>query len=236
MKTAEPTRRSVASIGEASRGDCGHRVGNLKVVDRFGALIRRRREELGLSYSRVGELVGRAPSTVRAWERGQAVPADPHVLRSLAAILDIDEGSLFAIAGLEAPIVEPSLTIEQALASIAPHEDGQGSGWGQVPLVADEDGEGGSLLSRGVSLIRALRWTGRRRASAPSRRRTSEPGPAWAGGAGSYLDDPDERATYRRRALQTALGVGVSVVVGVLAVRGLVSILGDVWTTLTQAF
>lgn len=178
------------------------------------------------------------------------MPADPHVLRSLAAVLDIDEGSLFAIAGLDAPPIEPHLTVEQALASIAPQADGEGTGSGEVPLAPVENAEGtesggdprvpvedgGNLRTRRVPPAGAFRSTGRRWAAAASGRRTSEPGPAWAGGAGSYLDDPAERVTYRRRAVQTALGVVVSIVVGVLAVRGLVSILGDVWTTLTQAF
>jgi len=52
-------------------------------------------------------------------------------------------------------------------------------------------------------------------------------------GGGSYLDDPGERELYRQRAVKTAVGVGVTVLVGVLALRGLGRALESVWDALT---
>lgn len=87
----------------------------------FGGLVRGSRERLGLSQTRVGELVGRAPATVRAWERNQSIPNDSAVLSSLAAVLGLDEVELFAMAGVEAPmVIERFPTIEQSLREIAP--------------------------------------------------------------------------------------------------------------------
>lgn len=87
----------------------------------FGGLVRRSRERLGLSQTRLGELVGRAASTIRAWERGQSVPTDPTAVSSLAAVLGLDEPELFELAGLDPPlIIEDHPTIEQSLREIAP--------------------------------------------------------------------------------------------------------------------
>ena len=89
-------------------------------MSEFGGLIRDARERLGLSPHRVAELIGRASGTVKAWERGRTVPNDPFVVTSLAAVLAIDEPTLFRAAGLTPPTVAPANTIEQDLASIAP--------------------------------------------------------------------------------------------------------------------
>ena len=43
-----------------------------------------------MSHSRVGDLIGRSPSTVKAWERGRSLPTDANVVSSLAAVLGID--------------------------------------------------------------------------------------------------------------------------------------------------
>lgn len=89
-------------------------------MSEFGGLIKEARERLGLSPHRVAELVGRAPGTVKAWERGRTVPNDPFVLTSLAAVLAINEAKLFHVAGLPQPGLVATPTIEQELASIAP--------------------------------------------------------------------------------------------------------------------
>lgn len=87
----------------------------------FGRTVRYRRTKLGLSQSQLADLVGRSPSTVRSWESDRSTPNEPKVLFTLAAILGIDERTLFDKAGVERPaIVETSPTIEQALATLAP--------------------------------------------------------------------------------------------------------------------
>lgn len=71
-----------------------------------------------MSTSRVAELIGRTPGTVRAWERGTSVPADASVLSALAAVLDLDEGVVFRAVGMEAPVTETSPTVEQSLRTL----------------------------------------------------------------------------------------------------------------------
>ena len=89
----------------------------------FGRTVRYRRTKLGLSQARLGELVGRSPSTVRSWERDKSHPNDPKVLIALSAILGVDEQSLFEKAGLAQPEVEGSPTIEQELATLGHDTD-----------------------------------------------------------------------------------------------------------------
>ncbi len=89
----------------------------------FGRTVRYRRTKLGLSQTKLGELVGRSPSTVRSWERDNSHPNDPHVITTLSAILGIDERTLFEKAGQPQPEVETSPTIEQELASLSPDDE-----------------------------------------------------------------------------------------------------------------
>ena len=85
----------------------------------FGRTVRYRRTKLGLSPAKLGELVGRSPSTIRSWERDKSVPTEPGVLHTLAAILGVDEKLLFEKAGQEVPAhYESSPTVEEALASL----------------------------------------------------------------------------------------------------------------------
>lgn len=68
--------------------------------------------------SRVAELIGRSPGTVRAWERGTAVPDDPSLVSTLAAVLGLDEAATFELAGLTPPVSGRGVTVEQALRSL----------------------------------------------------------------------------------------------------------------------
>ena len=86
----------------------------------FGRTVRYRRTKLGLSHAKLGELVGRSATTVRSWERDKSHPNDHGVLTALAAILGVDERSLFEKAGQTPPAIESSPTIEQALATLDP--------------------------------------------------------------------------------------------------------------------
>jgi transcriptional regulator with XRE-family HTH domain len=53
-----------------------------------------------MSQAGLADLVGRSASAVRSWERGSSTPTDESIVRSLAAILGIDEGVLRESAGL----------------------------------------------------------------------------------------------------------------------------------------
>lgn len=67
----------------------------------FGQLIKEQRIEKGLTQQRLADLVGRSPSTVRSWERDRATPNDETVIDSLSAVLGLDKGVLFELAGVE---------------------------------------------------------------------------------------------------------------------------------------
>jgi transcriptional regulator with XRE-family HTH domain len=84
----------------------------------FGRTIRYRRTKLGLSQAKLGELVGRSASTIRAWERDSSLPNDGAVITALSAVLAVDRRSLFEKAGLEIPMEETSPTMEEAFASL----------------------------------------------------------------------------------------------------------------------
>jgi transcriptional regulator with XRE-family HTH domain len=83
-------------------------------------MIRGAREKLGLSHTRLADLVGRSPSIVRAWERGHTIPEETSVLSSLAAVLGLDERSVFTAAGVTLPGPRTTRTLEQSLSEIAP--------------------------------------------------------------------------------------------------------------------
>jgi transcriptional regulator with XRE-family HTH domain len=72
-------------------------------METFATLIQRGRAATGLSYQRIAELVGRAPSTIRGWEWGRNEPNDPEVVMALAAVLDLPEDELLESLGLSRP-------------------------------------------------------------------------------------------------------------------------------------
>lgn len=84
----------------------------------FARLIRKRRDALGLSQARLGELVGRSATTIRNWERAQASPSERSDVVALAAVLGLNEGEVLEQAGFEPPVVEDKPTMEQAYASL----------------------------------------------------------------------------------------------------------------------
>ncbi len=91
----------------------------------FGRSIRYRRTKLGLSQTRLGELVGRSGAAVRSWEKEASTPTDPSVLQALSAVLGIEEDVLFEKAGVTAPVVEDTATVEQVLGTLAPEESSE---------------------------------------------------------------------------------------------------------------
>jgi transcriptional regulator with XRE-family HTH domain len=82
----------------------------------FGDSIRRGREAAGLSQARLAQLIGRSPSTVRAWEQGRSNPGDAGSVAALAAVLGLDEDHLLGKAGFEPrpPSAPPQLETELA--------------------------------------------------------------------------------------------------------------------------
>jgi transcriptional regulator with XRE-family HTH domain len=85
----------------------------------FGDVVRRGREEAGLSQSRLALLIGKSPTTIRAWEHGRTNPADPQAVAALAAVLGLDETELLGRAGFEAPVARTRPSARQELTSLA---------------------------------------------------------------------------------------------------------------------
>ncbi len=67
----------------------------------FAELVRERRSAAGLSQARLGQMVGRAASTIRSWERGQTTPRG-EVLDAVVAVLGVSDAELAAALGLPA--------------------------------------------------------------------------------------------------------------------------------------
>ncbi|HJU80661.1 MAG TPA: helix-turn-helix transcriptional regulator [Acidimicrobiia bacterium] len=84
----------------------------------FGDSIRRGRETAGLSQARVAQLIGRSPSTVRAWEQGRSQPSDSDSVAALAAVLGLDENNLLHKAGFEPAAQSSRASLESELASL----------------------------------------------------------------------------------------------------------------------
>ncbi len=83
-------------------------------------MVRSHRTKLGISQTKLGELIGRSPTTIRSWERDQSQPNDPEVITALSAVLGIPEHTVYDKTGQQMPVVEESPTVEQALATLNP--------------------------------------------------------------------------------------------------------------------
>ena len=83
----------------------------------FAALVKGRRTALGLSQTALAELVGRSSSAIRSWERGASTPTDENVVRSLAAVLGVDEATMRSSVGMppDVPIEAPEVVGGDAL-------------------------------------------------------------------------------------------------------------------------
>jgi transcriptional regulator with XRE-family HTH domain len=190
----------------------------------FGRTVRYRRTKLGLSQTRLADLVGRSPSTIRSWESDRSTPNDPGVLFTLAAILGTDERMLFDKAGVEMPIVmETTPTMEQALASLAPEAD-----------VETDASEEPSFEDRSFDPIpvptppEVMRRLRPRPVPEPT---TSTVTTLVAVPAEelSYMEDPGQRQMYRVRTLASVVGlVALAVTLLWAAGEGLQS-LGEWW-------
>ena len=85
----------------------------------FGDLVRRGRETAGLSQARLASLVGKSPTTIRAWEHGRVNPADREAVAAIAAVLGLDESELLGRAGFEAAEARPRPSARQELTQLA---------------------------------------------------------------------------------------------------------------------
>lgn len=213
--------------------------------------------QLGLSQAKLGELVGRSPSTVRAWERDKSTPSDAGVLHALSAILGLDEHLLFEKVGqVPPPDVETSPTVEEALASLRPpvareHPD---AGRGEIGMRDDSDeqdqqrvemdndaGALGAETEPDLQGDQPLPFPRTEPVAVPSQARPPQPGyvappepfvitsPTPPLVEPSYVEDQNQRQLYRARNLAT-LVVGVALVIALIWALGeSLSALGSWW-------
>jgi len=215
----------------------------------FGRTIRFRRTKLGLSQTQLGELVGRSPSTIRAWERDDSTPNDPDVLMALAAVLAVEQRTLFEKAGVDRPDIETSPTVEQELATLRPpvvegeeeteahgveitfsYEElaGLGVELEEEEIVIDEEPDPEVELEEqgpadpAVPAFTEPRapYVVTRLSSAPMEQVYREP---------SYLEDPSERQLYRVRTVATAVGVVVLLLLLMYAAGKTLESFGEWW-------
>lgn len=229
----------------------------------FGSLISEHRERLGLSSSRVAELVGRSTGTVRSWERGRSRPDDPIVVSSLAAVLGIDESELFVAAGMEPPRASAPFSLEETLSAIAPTASPRPTEQVEIPGAPD-DGSGKHARSveeeklggreSAIDRLRTAIESVSESLGEPKRRsrwspqKTSRPQPVVSPPpipvvsrsnrkrpftALSYMEDVEQRWSYRVRSVLTVAGVGVLGLVLIWAGSELLGAVGDVWDALT---
>lgn len=216
-------------------------------MSEFGGLIRDAREKLGLSPHRVAELIGRGSGIVKAWERGRAVPTDPVVITSLAAVLALDESRLFRAAGIDPPHRQPHLTIEQELATIAPSRESRPMATPDAGTETTPEDVSRSVITQETQVpapqpasatSAVTEYVARQApspASVPERARQERRVPQVTSEhpvAASYMDDPDERWSYRLRSVWTAAGVAALGVLMLWAGSRALDAFGDVWDAL----
>ena len=216
----------------------------------FGRTIRYRRTKLGLSQAKLGELVGRAATTIRSWERDQSHPTDPNVISALAAVLAVDEQMLFERAGVAMPEVETSPTMEESLATLNPEQEAESSAMSlafeeddDLEDLESDDSEGVGSESPAVQEPDAGSVE-----SSPDSAATSEesavpevvgyvaPPEAYAitaptptVGELSYIEDASQRQLYRMRTMATVIGVAALAIAFIWALGEGFGALGAWW-------
>jgi transcriptional regulator with XRE-family HTH domain len=205
----------------------------------FGKVIRREREQAGLSQARLAEFIGKSPSALRSWEQGRSRPAEVASVRALAAVLGLNEAELIETAGFEpSPEADPRPTLEQELISLAsdrtvmlpvadPH------GWSR-PSPFDADPEPvveelgppqqppPAVVNNGASPMRKVTTV-------------APPVPFYVQSP-SYLEDTEEKEFYRRRWALTAGMTVFLVVVFLWALDNTFGAIGDFISDFIESF
>ena len=206
----------------------------------FGEVIRRGREQAGLTQARLAEFIGKSPSALRSWEQGRSRPAEVASVRALAAVLGLNESELIEAAGFEpSPEADPRPTVQQELISLAsdrtvmlpvadPHGWSRPSPFDADPEPVVEDLEPPQLPRPAVA---------NNGASSPARKVTTvaPPVPFYVQSP-SYVEDTEEKEFYRRRWALTA-GITVFLVVVFLwALDNTFGAIGDFISDFVESF
>lgn len=99
------------------------RVGYAKIygmaATQLGALIRMRRDHLGLTAQEVGDAVGLSRSGIEAIENGRTRNPSPDVMRGLSDLLGISRVELLVAAGyLDEAEASPLIQLHETLAAL----------------------------------------------------------------------------------------------------------------------
>lgn len=215
----------------------------------FGRTVRYRRTKLGLSQTKLGELVGRSTATIRSWERDNSKPNDPKVLSALAAILGVDERTLFGKAGVAPPVEETAPTVEQALASLGPSQ-GKHTESDEEPSIEDRLFSGEQPEEESQAPVDPEPSTVVPEPEPEPERQRAVKQPVGVGataayvappepyvqtpptpnlGDMSYMEDSSQRQMYRVRTLATLVALFALVVAFIWAVGEGLNALGDWW-------
>ena len=182
----------------------------------FGRTVRYRRSKLGLSQTKLGELVGRSTATIRSWERDRTKPNDPKVIAALAAVLGVNERQLFGKADVDLPTIEEtSPTVEEALATLTAEHAAVGASSGGVvePRPVPEP------ISQLAQLPAYV--------SPPDTHVRTPLTPTL--GETSYMEDSHQRQVYKIRTLATMVALVALVVAFIWAIGEGLGALGEWW-------
>jgi transcriptional regulator with XRE-family HTH domain len=193
----------------------------------FGDLVRRGREQAGLSQARLAELVGKSASTIRAWEQGRTRPGDAQVVSAVAAVLGVDEEDMLGKAGFgqriraarQSGMRELSNLASERTEMLALRPAGVSRGDGS----ADKPKEDVARVS--VDQVAGTTELDARRAVTT----VTSPRPVLVPTVvpRSYLEDESERQFYRRRTVITAAVLVLFVIVALWALGRTGEAIGD---------
>lgn len=208
----------------------------------FGRLVRDARRARGYSLGQLASLVGRAPASVRRWERESSVPST-EVRERLAEVLGLDPEVLHAAAAAgapEGPVAEEAVDPSPAPVPPAPAEPETPSDADTAGPVAGEPPVAG-VSPRVVAVAAADPYLpGPTEAivvppSPPSQSSTMGPPEAPTASWWRRLVDPDGPWLPWIRVVLTAATLLALVWVLVWALGGLFEALGTLWRELVES-
>ena len=207
---------------------------------------------MGLSQAKLGELVGRSPSTIRSWERDDSTPNDPEVLMALTAVLGVDQRTLFEKAGVDRPETETSPTLEQELATLRPEGEDDTDTGEEFEISFTYEELAGLRLDDNEEIVPPsaipLSSESEDAEELPPPDVRGRPVPGYTDprpdyvvtrltpahgeqilGEYSYVEDPSERQIYRVRMVGTAVGVVILLLLLMYAAGKGLEAFGDWW-------